>query len=82
METIDRKAAVERVSQMTSDPDFQWRLRDTLRRLPTIGARPEGEWEWTDGIPVGYWVCSECGGWRMAKTRFCPDCGAWMGGRG
>lgn len=53
--------------------------------LITLEKRPQGEWIESE-IPNEKYVCSKCGGacWyydyegEVAKSRFCPNCGADM----
>lgn len=52
---------------------------DLLKKALT----PKGEWIYTDftETKIGHFICSKCG-WNVAmKTnKFCPNCGAKMGG--
>lgn len=40
--------------------------------------RPTGEWIQID--PIGEFECSQCGWTMIGTSKFCPDCGAKMGG--
>ena len=54
-----------------------------LKRLASIGAPPErkrGHWIVHNDYSVQTIECSECGWYRLARTNFCPDCGADMRG--
>ncbi len=66
-----------------------WRTVQIAEQLYDAGYRKqsEGTWEKSD-IPGEKYVCSECGGacWYydfecdVAKSKFCPNCGAKMKG--
>lgn len=68
---------------------------DTLKQLidmqPTDDVAPVKHGEWIESdIPCEKYVCSACGGgcWyydyqgEVAKSRYCPNCGAKMDGGG
>ena len=61
------------------------------KKLYAVGYRKQSEGEWiTSDIPQEKYVCSLCGGacWYydcqgdVAKSRYCPNCGAKMKGGG
>ena len=61
----------------------------TVKNLSKMGYRKQSEGEWIESdIPQEKYVCSLCGGacWYydyqgdVAKSRFCPNCGAKMKG--
>lgn len=61
---------------------------EIIKRMPSVQPiRPKGKWIDSD-IPSEKYVCSNCGGacWYydyegdVAKSRFCPNCGASMKG--
>lgn len=64
-------------------------MREDLEKLPTADVVEvrHGKWEKSE-IPEEKYVCSVCGGacWyydyqgELAKSRFCPNCGAKMDG--
>ena len=67
---------------------IKWR-DEVTRALIGYRKQSEGEWEVSD-IPDEKYVCSVCGGacWyydyrgELAKSRYCPNCGAKMKGGG
>ena len=60
----------------------------TQRRMYQLGYRQaqkdrlKGEWIYSvnDESVAEIWDCSECGQWSLAKTNYCPNCGADMRG--
>lgn len=60
-------------------------FKQIIRELPSVTAEKVGRWI-KSKIPNEEYVCSECGGacWYydvekgVAKSRFCPNCGAKM----
>lgn len=71
------------------EPPFVMSLDDGIAVYEAIDIiqRPQRTGRWIDSsIPHEYYVCSECGGaaWyydyggEIAKSRYCPNCGAQM----
>lgn len=66
--------------------------QDLLNKAPTVDAEPvrHGRWEtkeYTTEDSFDDWiiihheeVCSECGKGQGERSKFCPNCGAKMGG--
>lgn len=46
--------------------------------LPTVDAELVRHGHWTSGRFPNQVICSVCGDWSIAATRYCPHCGAKM----
>ena len=55
---------------------------EAIAQQPTIDAEPVRHGKWIyhiDSESIGEtWICSECNGEELCKTKFCPYCGARM----
>jgi rubrerythrin len=84
----------EQIEEMTKDLLRAYAINklyteDVAEYLYNEGYRKQSEGEWvTSDIPQEKYVCSVCGGacWyydyqgEVAKSRYCPNCGAKMKG--
>lgn len=78
------------------NPSTEWGcIEDMIDSIPVIDAQPvkQGKWEWEPGHVGTTAKCSTCGlspmGFyslpiiqigRLPEYKFCPNCGAYMGG--
>ena len=57
-------------------------IMQAIDEQPTIDAEPVRHGKWIyhiDSESIGEtWICSECNGEELCKTKFCPHCGARM----
>ena len=76
---IDANALMNRIDHDTA---FSALLEELLDEQPTIDAEPVRHGKWIyhiDSESIGEtWICSECNGEELCKTKFCPYCGARM----
>lgn len=91
-EYIERKAANEALREcVRAYPNSFYGgievARTAIRNLPAADVAPVRHGRWVESsIPCEKYVCSECGGacWYydyqgdVAKSRYCPNCGAKM----
>ena len=90
-DAISREMALDGVDAMYNNSwnikDFRENVNLMLNKLPSVQPSRKGHWIKSD-IPNEEYVCSKCGGacWyydyqgAVAKSNFCPNCGADMRG--
>ena len=89
-DAISREAVIELTfnePNYTDALNVLTEIRDKVKELPSVQPSRKGHWIKSD-IPNEEYVCSKCGGacWyydyqgAVAKSNFCPNCGADMRG--
>ena len=85
MRLIDADALMEHIYR--DRLDSRERIAQMIKNAPTIEPeRKTGRWIFThmfteNGASFPGYACSECNEWHGTNAyRYCPDCGAYMGG--
>lgn len=73
-------------SGLRFNEDLVVSLMMEIEEQPTVDAVQYGRWIWNSGY--GYWECTNCNKYvdktndlTKGKTKYCPHCGAKMGGK-
>ena len=86
MRLIDADAAIDAVNEYLRLSELSKTVRDLTSIQEILASFPtalpkKGKWIGADyDWGIGIYMCDQCGRFAMAKSDFCPNCGADMRG--